>query len=78
MNLRLRHFRKTGDLAGCRATAEMWEKLNRTDAGSLYAAARYRAVTAAVQTKNPAADAARLAIHFDAVISAGEIFTFTS
>ena len=39
----------------------MWEKLNRTDAGSLYNAACFRALTAAVQAKNPAADAARLA-----------------
>ena len=39
----------------------MWEKLNRTDADSLYAAARFRAITAGVQAKNPAADAARLA-----------------
>ena len=39
----------------------MWEKLNRTDADSLYNAACIRAVTAAVQAKNPAADAARLA-----------------
>jgi tetratricopeptide (TPR) repeat protein len=48
MDLRLRHFEKARDAAGCRATAEIWEKLQRTDAGSLYAAARYRAVTAAV------------------------------
>jgi hypothetical protein len=47
MDLRLRHFEKARDAAGCRATAEMWEKVQRTDAGSLYAAARYRAVAAA-------------------------------
>jgi serine/threonine protein kinase/tetratricopeptide (TPR) repeat protein len=47
-NLRLRHFEKTKDAAGCRATAAMWEKLKRTDADSLYNAACYRAVTAAV------------------------------
>ena len=41
--------------------AEMWEKLNRTDADSLYNAACFRAVTAAVQAKNPGADATRLA-----------------
>ena len=41
--------------------AEMLEKLNRTDADSLYNAACLRAVTAAVQAKNPAADAAKLA-----------------
>jgi tetratricopeptide (TPR) repeat protein len=48
MNLRLRHFAKTGDATGCRQTAEMWEGLKRTDAASLYNAARLRAVTAAV------------------------------
>jgi eukaryotic-like serine/threonine-protein kinase len=60
-SLRGKHFQKIGDPASCRATAEMWEKLNRTDAGSLYAAACFRAVTAAVQAKTPGADAARLA-----------------
>ena len=39
----------------------MWEKLNRTDADSLYDAACFRAVTAGVQAKTPGADAARLA-----------------
>jgi hypothetical protein len=33
---------------GCRQTAALWEKLNRTDAASLYDAACMRAVTAAV------------------------------
>ena len=61
MALRMGHFRKAGDPAGCRATAEMWEKLNRTDAGSLYHAACFRAITARVQIKTPGADAARLA-----------------
>ncbi len=61
LSLRAKHFQKTGDPAGCRATAEMWEKLNRTDADSLYNAACFRAVTAAVQAKTPGADAARLA-----------------
>lgn len=61
MSLRGQHFQKTGDPAGCRATAEMWEKLDRKDAESLYNAACYRAVAAAVQAKNPGADAARLA-----------------
>jgi serine/threonine protein kinase len=46
--IRLRHFEKTGDAAGCRQTAEMWESLKRGDATSLYNAARMRAVTAAV------------------------------
>ncbi len=56
--LRLRHFEKGKDAAGCRATAKMWEGLKRTDAGSLYVAACWRAVTAAVLRaggKSPAA-----------------------
>ena len=48
IDLRLRHFQKAKDAAGCRATTEMWEKLKRTDAASLYIAAWMRAVTAAV------------------------------
>jgi hypothetical protein len=51
MRLRLEHFETVGDAAGCRATAELWEKLNRTDADSLYTAARMRAVTAAVMRR---------------------------
>jgi hypothetical protein len=39
---------KQKDASGCRQTAELWEKLNRNDAVSLYNAARYRAVTAGV------------------------------
>jgi serine/threonine protein kinase/tetratricopeptide (TPR) repeat protein len=63
MDLRLRHFEKAKDAAGCRATAEMWEKLNRTDADSLYTAACMRAVTAAVleaDAKTAGAEATRL------------------
>jgi tetratricopeptide (TPR) repeat protein len=48
MDLRLRHFEKARDAAGCRQTAAMWEGLKRTDADSMYNAARLRAVTAAV------------------------------
>jgi tetratricopeptide (TPR) repeat protein len=48
MSIRLRHFEKLRDTAGCRQTAEMWENLRRTDADSLYNAASMRAVTAAV------------------------------
>jgi Tetratricopeptide repeat len=48
MRLRLEHFEGAKDTDGCRATAEMWEKLRRTDAESLYTAARMRAVVAAV------------------------------
>ncbi len=60
MDLRLRHFEKTADAAGCRATAELWEKLNRADAESLYRAACMRAVTAAVlRTTDRSAAAAK-------------------
>jgi tetratricopeptide (TPR) repeat protein len=48
LQLRLRHFEKGRDAAGCRQTAELWERLNRTDATSLYNAACMRAVTAAL------------------------------
>jgi tetratricopeptide (TPR) repeat protein len=48
LDLRLRHFEKIRDAAGCRQTAEMWENLKRVDAISLYNAACMRAVTAAV------------------------------
>src|SRR5207248_4590569 len=47
MDLRLRHFEQAKDAAGCRATAELWEQLQRTDVASLYQAAGCRAVTAA-------------------------------
>jgi hypothetical protein len=59
--LRLRHFEKINDAAGCRQTAEIWERLNRTDADSLYMAACMRAVTAAVIGQAPSTDATRLA-----------------
>ncbi len=61
LSLRAEHFQKTGDPAGCRATAEMWEQLNRADAVSLYDAACFRAVAAGVQAKAPGADSAKLA-----------------
>ena len=56
---RLRHFAKSKDAAGCRASAEMWEKLDRRDANSLYKAACWRAITAQVlrDTGAPGADA---------------------
>ncbi len=61
MAFRLRHFRQAGDSAGCRQTADTWEKLNRPDVGSLFGAACFRAVTAGTQAKTPGADAAKLA-----------------
>jgi tetratricopeptide (TPR) repeat protein len=48
MELRLRHFAKLNDIAGCQETADRWEELQRTDAESLYQSACFRAVCAAV------------------------------
>jgi serine/threonine protein kinase/tetratricopeptide (TPR) repeat protein len=45
---RLRYFEQATDAAGCRTTAELWETFEFRDPGSLYNAARFRAVTAAV------------------------------
>ncbi len=58
---RVAHFQKLGDAAGCRATAELWEGMGLTDAACLYAAARYRAITATVQATAKSPDAATLA-----------------
>jgi hypothetical protein len=48
MNFRLRHYEKAKDATGCRATAEMWENLKRTDSASLFDAACMRAVTTTI------------------------------
>ena len=48
---RLDYFAEGGDAEGCIRTAELWEKMQRTDAASLYNAARYRAVAAAMLNK---------------------------
>lgn len=61
IELRLSHYQKAGDISGCRATADMLEKLKRGDSLGLYAAARCRAVTASLQAKSKEPDAARLA-----------------
>jgi serine/threonine protein kinase/tetratricopeptide (TPR) repeat protein len=61
MDERFQHFVKTKDAAGCRQTAEMWEQLNRTDANSIYTAARYRAVAAAAVGLTGEPDAPRRA-----------------
>jgi eukaryotic-like serine/threonine-protein kinase len=57
------YYRTKNDVAGCRKTAELWESLHRADARSLYNAACYRAVTAAVglaaQKSPPSAQEAR-------------------
>jgi serine/threonine protein kinase len=55
----LRHFEAAGDATGCRALAEMWEGRNRTDAESLYTAARIRATAAALYERSPGGDGAR-------------------
>jgi tetratricopeptide (TPR) repeat protein len=62
MHLRILHFAKLSDVAGCRATAEMWEKLNRTDVLGFYNAACFRAMTAAViALTDPSADGVKKA-----------------
>ncbi len=65
IDLRLRHFAKAKDGAGCRATAEMWEKLKGTDAGSLYHAACFRAVAAAALRAGDQAEATAKAAEAD-------------
>ena len=57
MVLRMGHFRKLNDVAGCRSTAAMWDALNRTDADSLYDAACFHALVAGViRDQDPTAD----------------------
>jgi tetratricopeptide (TPR) repeat protein len=46
--LRLHHYAKSKDAAGCRAMAEMCEQTQPTDPAGCYVAASYRAITAAV------------------------------
>jgi serine/threonine protein kinase/tetratricopeptide (TPR) repeat protein len=53
---------KLGDVVGCRSSAEMLEKLNRTDAPNLYNAACVRALTASLQARAKVPDAPRLAL----------------
>jgi hypothetical protein len=60
IEVRLRFFEGTKDIAGCRQTTKIWESLNRTDTASLYIAVRLRAVTATVLR---AADKSRSAAH---------------
>jgi serine/threonine protein kinase/tetratricopeptide (TPR) repeat protein len=49
---RLDFCAEAGDAKGCAKTAELWENMRRTDAASLYNAARYRAVAAAIFRKS--------------------------
>jgi tetratricopeptide (TPR) repeat protein len=61
-NRRCQYFAKLHDADGCRATAELWEKLKRTDNKSLFNAACYRAVTAGViRTTDKSPDGAKAA-----------------
>ena len=48
ISARFAQFQKAKDVAGRRATAEMWERSKYTDSVSLYNAACYRAETAAL------------------------------
>jgi tetratricopeptide (TPR) repeat protein/tRNA A-37 threonylcarbamoyl transferase component Bud32 len=57
-DLRLHYYDEANDAAECRKTAELWEKLGRTDAGSLYQAACCRAVTAKVLHGTDSSEAA--------------------
>src|SRR5438105_5689176 len=62
VTMRMEHFEKAKDAAGCRATAELWEDLRRADPSSLYNAACFRAVTAKVlRATDPSPAAARAA-----------------
>jgi hypothetical protein len=60
-DFRLQVYREAKDPSGCRATAQMWEQRGPKTANELYSAARFRAVTAAVQAQAPGDDAAQLA-----------------
>jgi len=72
---RLRAFLKKGDSAGCQATAEMWDKLNRTDGDSLYNAACFHSVCAAVirakKNQNPDEQADRSMACLSKAVAAG-------
>ena len=52
------YYKQANDAVGCRRTAELWEKLHRTDARSLYNAACYRAVIVAVLRASDKSEAA--------------------
>src|SRR5262245_26865121 len=58
LELRVRHYASAKDVARCRETAEMWEKLNKSDAESLLFAARLRGVTANAAAPEPEVAAA--------------------
>jgi tetratricopeptide (TPR) repeat protein len=52
LDFRLRSFARQKDATGCRRTAELWERLERKDADSLYTAAVFRSVTAGLSPAN--------------------------
>ncbi len=55
---RNRHLARSRDAAGCRATAEMYEKLKLTAAESLYNAACFRGIVAGLDSRGDDADRA--------------------
>jgi tetratricopeptide (TPR) repeat protein/tRNA A-37 threonylcarbamoyl transferase component Bud32 len=62
LGVRMLAFEKQKDVRGCRQTVEMLEKLNPTDADSLYNVACYRAITAAsLRKSDPSSEAATTA-----------------
>ncbi len=63
VTLRLRHFEKAGDAAGCRASAALWESLGSPDASVHYDACCWRAVAATLYAK--AGDAAEASADAD-------------
>jgi hypothetical protein len=80
MHLRLLHFGKLNDAAGCRDTAEKWEALQRTDVAGLYDAACFRATTAAITglsdtsadgVKKAGAEADRAMVWLQKAVAAG-------
>ena len=76
LRLRLRHFEKVKDAAGCRASAKLWEELKLADADNLYSAACYRAIAAGLYSKadqkgEAAADAEKAMEWLNKSIAAG-------
>jgi serine/threonine protein kinase len=62
IDLRVRHFEKRKDAAGCRQSVEMWEKAINRHRYVLYSAGCWRAVTAAVlRQTDPSPEAVRQA-----------------
>jgi hypothetical protein len=68
---RIEYFEKKKDAVGCRTTAERWERFEFNDAGSLYHAARYRAITAKVIGAAGNAEADRAMAWLTKAVAAG-------